>query len=74
MGSNKGSELVLSRDGPLDHILNVILKITIIAIGKIMTLIITPALNQAVQNLERPMPHLIILRLNAVVNHFIRNI
>ena len=74
MGSNKGSELELSRDGPLDQILNVILNITIIAMGKIMTLIITPALNQAVQNLERSMPHLIILRLNAVVNHFILNI
>lgn len=69
MGSNTAPELVLSED-PDSHILNVIFNIIQVAIGRSMMLIIAPALNQAVQNLERSIPHFIILRLRAVVNHF----
>jgi len=72
MGSNIAPELA-SLEDPASHMLNVIFKIMIIAIGKSIMLIITPALNQAVQNLERSIPHFIILRLKAVVNHFTFN-
>lgn len=73
IGSNTAPELALLED-PANHILNVIFKIIITAIGNNIMLMMTPALNQAVQNLERSIPHFIILRLKAVVNHFILNI
>lgn len=73
MGSNIAPELA-SLEDPDIHILNVIFNMIIIAIGKSIMLIKAPALNQAVQNLDQSTLHFIILRLKAVVNHFILNI
>lgn len=74
MGSNTIPELASFEDEPLAiHMVNVIFKMRIIASGKSTMLIMTPALNQAFQNLERSIPHFMILRLKAVVNHLILN-